>query len=774
MTFQDWFVEDGQLVEAGHTLCTVIRNDGISRTYAAPQTGKVTIQQKLKTGTNIDTALSDQRILAIVTLPTWPALKRDKGDVPAQTIVGLHFSSWKVQHGDMVKKNQVLVELKDDAGQLVKLKSEKAGVVKAMQTKFRPGDPVERAIDRTLLAVGKFTKLKLRAGQQPVASAAGMKFEQWRAKVGDVLTVSSPIVDVRSSRDVWHQITATKDGILVSRQEGLKWGMKLDEVMMDRTLAVIGKLPPLNVGSGETATCVKPGRRFIAYKVEKGDFVTKGTIIAIVAGVVQDEYREQYVRPIRAGIVREMQKDLRRNMSIDDAMKDLNIATIGKLDPLDVGLEWKPVEVPFLTAEFVEWRVRTNDVVNKGDPIAVILDASGKHEVLKSPKKGRIESRQDQLTKGCNLADVLQDKTVAVVGRLPAVQTLPFVQTPVEAPQGAIFQGWLVADGEQVSRGQPVAQVLMPDRRLKDDMISLAQASAENVVATDDGSINLQPLEPGMRIEDAIEGPTIATVNKSVPYMQIFAVLVCVVLWFCFFCLLKIMRKPKPVYSHLIFDVLPEKSDIEMPVQDGVPEKMTVQPQVPHGLQLDFEDDHNPHHGGDHLYVRTYYAVHRPLGIIPHDAEQRQSPITVARFTINSYAKYLGVRLHSRLVAINGQSVRDEDYDTIDAMLERGLAEYEPWPLRIHFQCPDGRIEPRKFDEQPLGLEFTNQAPIKVSKVFKDSPAEQENVKVGWYIVQVGDMEVRRITNFKRVVGYLQEGVYPLAQGSKEYPLTVC
>merc|ERR1719410_502200 len=118
--------------------------------------------------------------------------------------------------------------------------------------------------------VGKFTKLKVKTGRQPVAVAAGMKFERWRANLGDVLTVTSPVVEVRTVTDDLHIIRATRDGILASRQDGLKWGMKVDEVMMDRTLAVIGMLPPLSVRTGESATNVHPGRRFIVYKVKKG------------------------------------------------------------------------------------------------------------------------------------------------------------------------------------------------------------------------------------------------------------------------------------------------------------------------------------------------------------------------------------------------------------------------------------------------------------------------------------------------------------------------
>jgi len=146
----------------------------------------------------------------------------------------------------------------------------------------------------------------------------------------------------------------------------------------------------------------------------------------------------------------------------------------------------------------------------------------------------------------------------------------------------------------------------------------------------------------------------------------------------------------------------------------------------------------------------------------------------VAGFTVNSYAKHLGVRLQSKLVGINGQSVRDKDFETTNAMLVSGLAEHSIWPLRINFQCPDGRVEPKQFTEHPLGVEFTNEAPIQVRKVLEDSPAHAQHVEVGWYIVRIGDMEVGRITNFKEVIGYLKEGVYPLTKGNREYPRTVC
>jgi len=452
------------------------------------------------------------------------------------------------------------------------------------------------------------------------------------------------------------------------------------------------------------------------------------------------------------------------------------------LAPLGASIESRPVKVPSLNAQFWEWRVKANDVVKKGDPIAVILDSSGQQTVLNSSKYGKIESIQDELTAGCNFGDVLEDKTLAIIGRFPAVQAWPsFLHTPVDAPHGAVFVGWNVADGERVSRGQAIAKVIMPLRRLRDDLQRQVKGSLENITAPDDGSIsNLQPLEPGMMIDYAIEGPTIATVNKSLPFMQIVVLLVCVVMWICFYSLFKIMKKPRPIYNHIVFDEN-ETSDTEMVADDDVPLRMKKEKQpkhAPRGLQLDFEDHHHSHHSGhhhdEHDYVRTYYALHRPLGIIPREPEQKNGPVVVASFTINSYAKHLGVRLHSKLVAVNGQSVRDKDYETTNAMLASGLAEYEIWPLRIHFQCPDGRVEPKQFTEHPLGMEFTNEAPIKVSKVMEDSPAHREKVQAGWYIVRIGDMDVGRITNFKEVTGYLKEGVYPLSKGKAEFPRTVC
>jgi len=116
------------------------------------------------------------------------------------------------------------------------------------------------------------------------------------------------------------------------------------------------------------------------------------------------------------------------------------------------------------------------------------------------------------------------------------------------------------------------------------------------------------------------------------------------------------------------------------------------------------------------------------------------------------------------------------------------------YPLRIRFMDEEGRPHLRHFTERPLGIQFTSNAPIQVSYVEKNSPAgadaiHKDNpddttlvlegdpepyVKVGWYIIEIGDEEVNLNTNFKEVMNYIKEGVSLLPHKDNQYKRLFC
>lgn len=264
-----------------------------------------------------------------------------------------------------------------------------------------------------------------------------------------------------------------------------------------------------------------------------------------------------------------------------------------------------------------------------------------------------------------------------------------------------------------------------------------------------------------------MEGSVIATVSGSLPWWQVFAGILCLSLWVCFLGFFKVMRKPRPIYNHLIFDEALADDEVEERHHEPAPAKIVVK-EKPKGLRLDFSDIEK-----DRNTIRTFYVHWRPLGIL-HD---NKAPIIARGFTVNSYAKTLGVREGWKLTRIDDTELHDtDDFDGVNALLTSYLSDLPLWPLPIAFQVDDSSHEVHtvKFEEHPIGLEFANEAPIKVCKVLPDSPAEKLKIQEGWYIVRIGEMDVGKNTNFREVMGYLKQGVMALVDNGKKYQTSVC
>merc|ERR550532_3245988 len=178
------------------------------------------------------------------------------------------------------------------------------------------------------------------------------------------------------------------------------------------------------------------------------------------------------------------------------------------------------------------------------------------------------------------------------------------------------------------------------------------------------------------------------------------------------------------------------------------------EPEVPDCLRLDFEEKDGTR--------RTVYAKWRPLGI----KHEFIAPIAAHDFTINSYAKMeLKVKEGSKLVRIGDEELEENpNFDKVDAKLAYHMKELPLWPLPIEFRRSHGaeQVATVRFAERPLGIEFTNRAPIRVGRVCGSSPAERGGVREGWCVTRIGEADVRENTNFREVVGLFKEGVQPL------------
>jgi len=192
-------------------------------------------------------------------------------------------------------------------------------------------------------------------------------------------------------------------------------------------------------------------------------------------------------------------------------------------------------------------------------------------------------------------------------------------------------------------------------------------------------------------------------------------------------------------------------------------------------VRLDFEDLH----GG----IKTVYAVYQPLGIIIGE----HPPVEVLDFTINSHARELHVQHGWKLVGIGNKDdeeveelkknkipeFKQKDVKEVNELLFEKVEGLPLYPLYIRFQTSMdslARVVAHKFVHYPLGLEFANEAPIRITEVLKHGAAAtvhgesaENKIEKGWFITGIGNKPVGRITNFKEVEHYLKEGLRPLA-----------
>jgi hypothetical protein len=360
---------------------------------------------------------------------------------------------------------------------------------------------------------------------------------------------------------------------------------------------------------------------------------------------------------------------------------------------------------------FHEWKVEVGDEVEKGDPIAVIKHKDGEMEVKKAPKSGKIHSRQEQLMPGCDLARTLELGDLCIIGRFDEMRPT-WTERGVDAPPEAIFKKWHVHKEQKVDSGDLIATVAIPStRRLEVDHIQGRRLETEwvtqQIKAPKWGTVNgEQDLLPGMTIGDQQVGSSIATIDSGTPWW-IWLLCILAILFCCLCCLFFVMQKALPLKAE----------------EEPAPE--------PVGTGLDFDDGER---------IITIFPQYRPLGI----KHFNEAPIIVKEFTVNSYAKSeLEIQKGWKLVAINGEQLNETtDFAWVSNKLGDYMKEFPLWPLALEFKPKANDYITHEFLSRPIGVEFENRAPIRVSSVVKGSPADAKGIKPGMLLTKIGQEDV--------------------------------
>uniref|UniRef100_A0A7S1Q2G1 Uncharacterized protein n=1 Tax=Alexandrium catenella TaxID=2925 RepID=A0A7S1Q2G1_ALECA len=780
----------GRKVAVGDVLFITDAADG-EKSYKAPVAGTIhSIQSKLKVGEDLDTRLDDKTVCVIqrdylAPLPTDTVGCVKGGPGHGDIDPHSHFVKYEKEVGETIAEGEVFATVKDHHQNEQSLKSKAYGVVKARQD-LHTGDPIMTVKDANFITVDPYPALATGPNtmKAAVVEQDGVAFDEYKVQVGDIIKHGDTVGTGKDKDGNSVPIKASVGGIVTARQD-IEPGTPMSRVG-DHNLLTTGKFAPcpreehqgailfskaVPEGSHQAGTSIegmsdaevqasqnhpalsqaeKEGLMFEKYHVQKGDTVEDGTLIATFKDKAGKKLE---VRSHQPGVVKHLLDGLQEGMYVSKVMEDENMATIGRLPNLDVSRAERGAFAPNSgSLHFDEWKAHVGDVVSKGDTVAVLKKDNGETQVVKAARSGEVTERQEHLNPGDVVSEVTKDNDILTVGKLPPIEGDPIHRVlGVEAPSmDAIFDHYAVKEGDKVHGGDTIAVVRMPPA-VSGGSRRLQGGSLINIPSPGTGTVTkLQPLEPGKRLGDQTLTPTIATVDMGPPWWLLLLGAM-VALCCCFACLFQVMKKPAPVYKPMPpVETTPEP---EPPAPEPVPEPK------PEGLRLDFNDKGT---------IRTVYAKYRPLGI----KHEFVAPIIVDDFTINAYAETeLGVKAGWKLVRIDEEELNNNpNFDEVNDKITHHMKDFPLWPLPIEFRKNVDDTEKRvvKFVERPIGLEFTNLAPIQVGKVYEGSPADQK-VEVGWFITKIGKADVHSSHDFREVMGNLKEGVQPLTDNGKKY-----
>jgi len=480
---------------------------------------------------------------------------------------------------------------------------------------------------------------------------------------------------------------------------------------------------------------------FVRYHVAVGDAVKTGDKVATVKDA---DGKEHDILAPQPGVVKHIQEHLQEGMLLARVLPDQNLATIGRLPALDVGRTEKGSFAPKVGEyEFKEWEVNVGDTVTAGDPVAVLVHrVDGSEKTIVAGKSGAVTQRMEELQPGDVVEDVTKDDDLVTIGRFQEPET-SLLKPGVAAEMDDIFDFWIVKKGERVHSGDPIAQV---SRQQMDGSGRRLAAEPIKIPSPGTGTVDYEAdLKPGVSIRNQSVGPTIARIDLGWPWwLTLLAALL--VLCCCFCCLFQVMQKPKPTYE-------------PMPVQpEPEPPRPEPEEEKPDGLRLDFNDRGT---------IKTVYAKYRPLGI----KHNFVAPIIAHDFTINSYAKQeLGVKDGWELTRIDEEELNgSSNFERVNGKLSHHLKDFPLWPLPLEFRRSDSSKTVIEFVERPIGLEFTNVAPIEVRKIYDGSPAQRQGVELGWVLTKIGECDVHENHDFRQVMKVFKEGVDAIDDSGKRY-----
>jgi len=319
------------------------------------------------------------------------------------------------------------------------------------------------------------------------------------------VTEGQAIAEMRNRRGVRREVHAPSSGIVLAQQSRLLEGDPA-ELLEDRCLAVVGRLPPVPVQGSEVPVTVEPGMYFQKWLHSGGDFVEKGDCIALLS---RDGGRDIQVLAPRTGHMGSWQQHLQHGMELSAMMEGNVLAALGKLPPLEMKQGQEPARVPLGDDWIFKcWKASVGSEVKKGDVVALVALSNGTQKAILAVKGGVLIATQSDLRNGTVIGDVMQDSNIAIIGRYAALAA-GWGQLAVESPREALFKRWYVTENDKVQKAGRIAEVEIPQQA--SDKRGHRLLEAATIVAPSAGVVSrLQPLVPGQSIGSQQHGRIIA------------------------------------------------------------------------------------------------------------------------------------------------------------------------------------------------------------------------------------------------------------------------
>lgn len=161
---------------------------------------------------------------------------------------------------------------------------------------------------------------------------------------------------------------------------------------------------------------------------------------------------------------------------------------------------------------------------------------------------------------------------------------------------------------------------------------------------------------------------------------------------------------------------------------------------TPDGLPLTFRDA-----SGTKTYSVSFKT--KPLGM---DFTQNELPVKITK--VFGAAKRLGVSEGSCLIDIAGTDVEKLGFADMLAVLKEKIAPLAADGLVVNFKDTDGQLRPIIFPTKPLGMDFTDKHPVRITNV--KGAAMNLGVEVDWVLASVdgADVETMEFDDFMATI----------------------